>query len=229
MHYSISDTAEYGSIAVGPRVVDAARQGEHEEGARPRSRTGRSRREWIAEMDKGSPSLAEARQGARRRRRSSRSASGCARSGTARCRRRMASVDVPVALLGLRHRRLGGQPAAERAGGRHRARDRPPAARRQGARARPRQASAAFPPDGGVLTTDVARDPRRPVDRDRRRGDGRRRAGRRARARAAARAASTSSPRTSSSSPGAAPSSSTPPRARASSSASRRASARRSR
>src|SRR5207249_1763361 len=34
------------------------------------------------------------------RRRSSRSASACVRSGAARCRRRMASVDVPVALLG---------------------------------------------------------------------------------------------------------------------------------
>src|SRR4029078_6969320 len=34
------------------------------------------------------------------RRRSSRWANGCARSGAARCRRRMASVDVPVALLG---------------------------------------------------------------------------------------------------------------------------------
>ena len=33
MHYSISDTAEYGSHAVGPRVVDDAREGEHEEGA----------------------------------------------------------------------------------------------------------------------------------------------------------------------------------------------------
>ncbi len=33
MHYSISDTAEYGSIAVGPRVVTRGREGEHEEGA----------------------------------------------------------------------------------------------------------------------------------------------------------------------------------------------------
>src|SRR3954469_5253322 len=61
MHYSISDTAEYGSHAVGPRVVD-----EHvRENMRKVLRDiqdGSFAREWIAEMDKGAPSLGEARQ-----------------------------------------------------------------------------------------------------------------------------------------------------------------------
>jgi ketol-acid reductoisomerase len=60
MHYSISDTAEYGSHAVGPRVVD-----EHvRENMRKVLRAiqdGSFAREWIAEMDRGAPSLAEAR------------------------------------------------------------------------------------------------------------------------------------------------------------------------
>ena len=49
-----------------------------------------------------------------------------------------------------------------------------------------------FPPDDGVLTTDFADDPRRPVDRGRRGGDGRPRADGRLRARAPARRASRS-------------------------------------
>jgi ketol-acid reductoisomerase len=60
MHYSISDTAEYGSHAVGPRVVD-----EHVRDNMRRVlaaiRDGSFAKEWIAEMDKGSPSLIEAR------------------------------------------------------------------------------------------------------------------------------------------------------------------------
>ncbi len=61
MHYSISDTAEYGSIAVGPRVVDAHVK-ENMRKALTAIQDGSFAREWIAEMDKGSPSLAEARQ-----------------------------------------------------------------------------------------------------------------------------------------------------------------------
>ncbi|MFL5954223.1 MAG: ketol-acid reductoisomerase [Gaiellaceae bacterium] len=60
MHYSISDTAEYGSHAVGPKVVD-----EH---VRENMRTvlgaikdGTFAREWIAEMDRGQPILDEKR------------------------------------------------------------------------------------------------------------------------------------------------------------------------
>jgi ketol-acid reductoisomerase len=60
MHYSISDTAEYGSIAVGPRVVDAHVK-ENMKKALGAIRDGSFAREWIAEMDKGSPSLVEAR------------------------------------------------------------------------------------------------------------------------------------------------------------------------
>ena len=58
MHYSISDTAEYGSIAVGPRVVDAHVK-ENMKGVLTAIQDGSFAREWIAEMDKGSPSLVE--------------------------------------------------------------------------------------------------------------------------------------------------------------------------
>jgi ketol-acid reductoisomerase len=61
MHYSISDTAEYGSIAVGPRVVDAQVK-ENMRKALTAIQDGSFAKEWIAEMDKGSPSLVEARQ-----------------------------------------------------------------------------------------------------------------------------------------------------------------------
>jgi len=60
MHYSISDTAEYGSIAVGPRVVDSHVK-ENMKGVLTAIQDGSFAREWIAEMDKGSPSLVEAR------------------------------------------------------------------------------------------------------------------------------------------------------------------------
>jgi len=60
MHYSISDTAEYGSHAVGPRVVDSH--------VKDNMRTvlgaiqdGSFAREWIAEMDRGSTALVEYR------------------------------------------------------------------------------------------------------------------------------------------------------------------------
>jgi ketol-acid reductoisomerase len=60
MHYSISDTAEYGSHAVGPRVVDDhVRQNMRKVLAAIQD--GSFAKEWIAEMDKGAPSLAEAR------------------------------------------------------------------------------------------------------------------------------------------------------------------------
>jgi ketol-acid reductoisomerase len=57
MHYSISDTAEYGSHAVGPRVVD-----EHVRDNMRKTlaaiRDGSFAKEWIAEMERGRPSLA---------------------------------------------------------------------------------------------------------------------------------------------------------------------------
>ena len=84
MHYSISDTAEYGSHAVGPRVVD-----EHvRENMRKVLRDiqdGSFAREWIAEMEQG---RAEPRRGAaeaRRDARSRRSARRCAACRPTRC------------------------------------------------------------------------------------------------------------------------------------------------
>ena len=60
MHYSISDTAEYGSHAVGPRVVDEHVR-ENMRKVLAAIRDGSFAREWIAEMDRGAPSLVEAR------------------------------------------------------------------------------------------------------------------------------------------------------------------------
>ena len=80
MHYSISDTAEYGSIAVGPRVVDAARQGEHAAGARRRSRTARSRASGSPRWTRAARASSRRATALARDRRSSRSASACARS-----------------------------------------------------------------------------------------------------------------------------------------------------
>src|SRR3954451_22412181 len=60
MHYSISDTAEIGSIAVGPRVVDAHVK-ENMKKVLTAVQDGSFAKEWIAEMDKGSPSLVEGR------------------------------------------------------------------------------------------------------------------------------------------------------------------------
>jgi ketol-acid reductoisomerase len=60
MRYSVSDTAEYGDLTRGPRVID-----EHVR-ARMREllseiRAGTFAKEWIAEMDAGEPRLAELR------------------------------------------------------------------------------------------------------------------------------------------------------------------------
>jgi ketol-acid reductoisomerase len=60
MHYSISDTAEYGSHAVGPTVIDDHVR-ENMRRVLAAIRDGSFAREWIAEMDKGSPSLEEYR------------------------------------------------------------------------------------------------------------------------------------------------------------------------
>jgi ketol-acid reductoisomerase len=56
MHYSISDTAEYGSHAVGPSVVDEHVR-ENMRAVLGRIRDGAFAREWIAEMDRGQPVL----------------------------------------------------------------------------------------------------------------------------------------------------------------------------
>jgi ketol-acid reductoisomerase len=60
MHYSISDTAEYGSHAVGPRVVDEHVR-ENMRKVLKDIQDGSFAREWIAEMDRGAPALEEAR------------------------------------------------------------------------------------------------------------------------------------------------------------------------
>ena len=60
MHYSISDTAEYGSVAVGPKVVDEHVR-ENMRATLAAIRDGSFAKEWIAEMDRGRPSLVEAR------------------------------------------------------------------------------------------------------------------------------------------------------------------------
>ena len=56
MHYSISDTAEYGSHAVGPDVVDEHVR-ENMRAVLGRVRDGSFARDWIAEMDRGQPVL----------------------------------------------------------------------------------------------------------------------------------------------------------------------------
>ena len=61
MHYSISDTAEYGSVAVGPKVVDEHVR-ENMRATLAAIRDGSFAKEWIAEMDRGRPSLVEARE-----------------------------------------------------------------------------------------------------------------------------------------------------------------------
>jgi ketol-acid reductoisomerase len=60
MHYSISDTAEYGSHAVGPRVVDAHVK-DNMRSVLGAIQDGSFAREWIAEMDRGSTALVEYR------------------------------------------------------------------------------------------------------------------------------------------------------------------------
>jgi ketol-acid reductoisomerase len=60
MHYSISDTAEYGSHEVGPKVVDEHVR-ENMRAVLARIQDGTFAREWVAEMDRGQPVLEERR------------------------------------------------------------------------------------------------------------------------------------------------------------------------
>jgi ketol-acid reductoisomerase len=60
MHYSISDTAEYGSHAVGPKIVDEHVR-DNMRAALKRIQDGTFAREWVAEMERGQPALDEAR------------------------------------------------------------------------------------------------------------------------------------------------------------------------
>jgi len=60
MHYSISDTAEYGSHTVGPKVVDEHVR-ENMRSVLKAIQDGTFAREWVAEMDRGQPILDEKR------------------------------------------------------------------------------------------------------------------------------------------------------------------------
>ena len=60
MHYSISDTAEYGSHTVGPKVVDEHVR-ENMRAVLKAIQDGTFAREWVAEMDRGQPILDEKR------------------------------------------------------------------------------------------------------------------------------------------------------------------------
>jgi ketol-acid reductoisomerase len=60
MHYSISDTAEYGSHMVGPKVVDEHVR-ENMRTVLAAIRDGSFAREWIAEMERGQPVLEQKR------------------------------------------------------------------------------------------------------------------------------------------------------------------------
>ena len=60
MHYSISDTAEYGSHAVGPKVVYEHVR-ENMRGVLKNIQDGTFARDWVAEMDRGQPVLDEYR------------------------------------------------------------------------------------------------------------------------------------------------------------------------
>jgi len=60
MHYSISDTAEYGSHLVGPKVVDEHVR-ENMRAVLARIQDGSFAREWVAEMERGQPILDEKR------------------------------------------------------------------------------------------------------------------------------------------------------------------------
>jgi ketol-acid reductoisomerase len=60
MHYSISDTAEYGSHAIGPKVVDEHVR-ENMRGVLKNIQDGTFARDWVAEMDRGQPVLDEYR------------------------------------------------------------------------------------------------------------------------------------------------------------------------
>jgi ketol-acid reductoisomerase len=61
MHYSISDTAEYGSHMIGPKVVDEHVR-ENMRNVLKAIQDGTFAREWVAEMDRGQPILDEKRQ-----------------------------------------------------------------------------------------------------------------------------------------------------------------------
>ena len=55
--FSISDTAEYGDLTRGPRVITSGDEGRDAQDPRARSRTARFAREWVAEDEAGRPNF----------------------------------------------------------------------------------------------------------------------------------------------------------------------------
>ena len=79
MRYSISDTAEYGDLTRGPRIITDDDQGRDEAGSSTRSSPAQFAEEWIAETRSGRAELHPPARGGRASTRSSRSAPSCAR------------------------------------------------------------------------------------------------------------------------------------------------------
>jgi ketol-acid reductoisomerase len=77
MNYSISDTAEYGEMSRGPRVVTPATKDEMRK-ILGEIRSGEFAKEWIAENENGRPNFNKMR-GTRRSTRSRRSVRSCVR------------------------------------------------------------------------------------------------------------------------------------------------------
>ena len=63
MRYSISDTAEYGDLTRGPRVINESVRAEMRSHPEPRSETARFAEEWIAENAQRPPALQRAPRG----------------------------------------------------------------------------------------------------------------------------------------------------------------------
>ena len=78
MRYSVSNTAEYGDLTRGPRVIDDGVTRAHARDPRARSRRGAFAREFILENQAGGARVLRAAPRAARRTRWRRSARGCA-------------------------------------------------------------------------------------------------------------------------------------------------------
>ena len=78
MNYSISDTAEYGEMSRGPRIVTPATKAEMKK-ILGEIQSGEFAKEWIAENENGRPNFDQHARADRRSTRSRRSAPSCAR------------------------------------------------------------------------------------------------------------------------------------------------------
>ena len=78
MRYSISDTAEYGDVTRGPRIVNATTKAEMKKILKE-IQTGKFAKEWVAESESRPRELQRAARGRRRATRSKRSAPSCGR------------------------------------------------------------------------------------------------------------------------------------------------------